>query len=325
MTELGEHISGFENDLRAVAGRAETTIKSYRTKVEEFFRWYRQNNTAFVADICGITRKDIQLFLEYCFYRGNTNPTRNTKLIALRSFFRYLKNEGVIKENIVETITRIKVHRTFVQKFTREEILKLFAAMDPKTNKGLRDIVILILGVFCGLRISEIINLNWSDIVDTGGAITINIVKTKHESYREVDLWKAPSVFIRQWLTVRSQQTTEKDAPLIVWFRKGDNAIEKRITSAGMGKVLKKYAADVKIRKPRVHMHMLRATYASSLRHIDRCDSFCISDLLGHKDTNTTRRYIPDRGRINRIYPSLAVYWKEFNRLWREDIAEDQD
>ena len=54
----------------------------------------------FPKDVTLVTRQDIEAYLEHCFYRGNVNQTRFTKLIALQKYFRYLVYDGVIKEDI---------------------------------------------------------------------------------------------------------------------------------------------------------------------------------------------------------------------------------
>ncbi len=324
MIELREHVSGFERLLRSVEGKSEITIKSYCTKVEELFQWYREDRSVPQIDISNIDRKDIESFLEYCYFQDNKNQTRLTKLIAIRRFWRYLVYEGVVKEDITAQIPRPKIRKGLVQKFTKEEILKLFAVMDLYTEKGLRDINILILGAFCGMRISEIIKLNMDDIIDDGNAIDINIIG-KFDSPRTVYLWKSPSMFVRQWLAVRMSQGAGKNAPFLVSYRKGDNARTSRPAAPGIDTLLKKYAAIAGIRKQIVTMHMLRATHASDLRHIRGYDVFAIAERLGHKDTITTGRYIPVRDRISKEYPSLAVYWKEFNHIWEKKNAEHQD
>ena len=318
MDEIDQHVTGFKRQMSQQEGLSGTTAASYCAKVKDFFKWLEATNNLFPAgSFVHATRRNVEAYLEHCFKIGNRNQTRLTKLTAIHKFYKYLIYEDIVTEDITVRIPRPKARKGLVQKFTQAEILKLFAVMDINTEKGLRDAVIFILGAFCGLRISEIKNLNMSDIVDDGGAIDINIVKTKHESSRTVYLWKSPSRYVNQWMAIRISQGAGKDSSLLVSYKRGDNASTLRPTSPGIDRILKRYATIAGIRKPVVTMHMLRATHASDLRYIKGYDVFAISQRLGHEDISTTQRYVPARGRINREYPSLAVYWKEFNHLWR--------
>lgn len=323
MNDLDKHILGFERHLRTQLGLKDITVSTYRKTVTDFFLW-RSGQDSGRAVSCP-RRQDVESYLEDCFYRrNNKNFTRSTKLTALRKFFWYLVREGVMEDNITDYISRPKTHRSFVRNFTREEILKLFSVIDPGTEKGLRDIVILILGAFAGLRIGEIIRLNVDDVIDEGGNVYVNIIKTKHGANRVVKFWKAPSLFLLQWLTIRLSRGAGKDGPYLISFRKGDNPRASRPTAAGLNRLIKGYAIAAGIRKPVVTMHMLRATHASDLRHIEKYDVFAIAKRLGHIDIATTGRYIPAWDRVNKLYPSLAAYWRDFKQIGREEktVAE---
>ncbi len=344
--QMDKHLSGFERHLRILQALSDKSIQSYRAKVEDFFCWKKSNtprpsgpplsrgDTPPAPSQEGtppvpsghpsqegidITRQDIEAYLEYCYYKGNGNQTRFTKLIALQKYFRYLVYERIIKEDITALIPRPKVSRKFVQKFSKEDVLGFFRSVDITTEKGLRDIVILILAAFCGLRVNEIIELSLNDIIDDGKSLDINVIDSKHNSNRVVYLWKAPSLFVRQWLSIRLAQGAKAGDPFLVSYWKngkfrGDGT--KRLTSVAIDKLIKRYAKMAGIRKARVHIHMFRATHASDLRYIRGYDIAAIAQRLGHKHISSTDRYLPSRERIHREYRSLAEYWQEFTNLW---------
>lgn len=332
METTHEQFTGFVRHLKILQALSDKSVRSYRTKVEEFFAWYRgkisQDAFVFPDDIQKITRQDVEAYLEWCYYKGNGNQTRFTKLIALQKYFRYLVYEGTIKEDIIAMIPRPKIARTFVQKFTKEDVLNFFRAVNITIEKGIRDMAIFIFGAFCGLRVSEIINLNLNDIIDDGQAIDINVIDSKHNSNRVVYLWKAPSLFIRQWLSIRLSQGAKAGDPFLVSYRKGGSARGdgERLSSVAIDKLVKKYAKVAAIRRARVHVHMFRATHASDLRFIRGYDIAAIAQRLGHKHISSTDRYLPSRDRIRHEYHSLAEYWQEFTNLWtRKEKAEDVD
>lgn len=312
---------GFERHLRVLEGLSPLTVKHYYQDIKKFFLVVTDRTGRSTRDVGSVTRQDIEEYLEHCFYRGNKNPTRLTKLIALRKFFRYLVYKKIIKEDPTIDIPRPKIRKGIVPKFTKKEILRLFAAIDITTEKGIRDVSILILGAFCGLRIGEIIRLNVNDIIDDGKTVDINIVDTKHGASRMIEyLWKASSLFIRQWLAIRLDQGAGKDDPFLISFRKGDRSRLRRPTPCGIDRFLKKLAVAAGVVKPSIFMHMLRATHASDLRHIRGEDIFSIADHLGHRNIETTSRYVSARGRKSKEYPSLHLYWKEFAHVWSEQI-----
>lgn len=314
------YLPGFERHLQVLQALAQASVYVYRRKVEEFHAWCLGN--AVSVDPGAISRQDIEAYLEWCYYRGNVNHTRFTKLIAVQKFFRYLVYERVIQEDPTVGIPKPRVHRKFVQKFTREEVLRLFTAMDPRTEKGLRDVVILIFAVFCGMRVSEIVNLNLNDIVDDGN-IDINITGTKHGGSRSVYLWKAPSLVIRQWLTIRLNQGARGNDPFLVTYSRGGVLKGRRLNATVINQGIKRYAKAAGIRKPEIHVHMFRATHASDLRQVQGYDIAAIAERLGHKHIASTDVYFPQRGRVHRTYPSLAAYWKEWTHLWKEGKQHD--
>jgi len=322
MTTLvdNEHISGFERHLRILQALSDISIKMYCRRVEEFIEWSCDNGN---SDIKELTRKDIEKYLEWCFYNGNKNITRFTKLTALTKFFRYLVYENVIEKDITADIPKPKIWSKFIQKFTQPEILNFFAQIDISTEKGIRDVVIFILAVFGGLRVSEIINMTLNDVVDDGSSFSINVINSKHHGHRVVYFWKVPSDFIRQLLLVRLAYEAKGDSALIVSYSKSGKPKGRKLTAPAINNLLKKYAAEAHIRKPEIHMHMLRATHASDLRFIRGYDTPAIAERLGHKSIMTTDKYLPSRKRIHKVYPSLAVYWKDFARCWKGEMQDD--
>jgi integrase/recombinase XerD len=313
---LTDYITGFERHLRILQALSEKSVRAYSRKVRDFCDWIASGERP--TDPSLITREDIEAYLEDLFYRRNSNPTRLTKLIAIRKFFRYLAYERIITDDVTARIPLPKIRRKFVQRFTREEILRIFSVIPMTTDKGLRDAVVIILAAFCGLRVGEIIGLTLHDIIEEGKSLDIQVTG-KFDKPRRLYLWKVPSEILRSWLSLRINQGARAGDPLIISYRRGRNgscAKGNPMTTTALDDMVKQYAAAAAIRKPRISMHMFRASHASDLRHIQGYDTPAIAERLGHASIATTDRYIPTRGRIHHTYPSLSVYWKEFARIW---------
>jgi integrase/recombinase XerD len=316
------HVAGFEKSLRILEGLSQVTVESYKKKVLGFHAWLIDNDIP--AAPRQITRKHIESYMEHCFNAGNANITRLTKLTALAKFFRYLKYDGVIAEDISAEIPRPQVTAKLMSTFTREEVLRFFRQCDPGREKGLRDLCILILAAFCGLRMNEIITLDLNDIIDDGTDIDIN-VKGKRRGgrvSRQVYIWKAPGLFVRQYLMTRLSHSARGSDPFLVTYNHGKPK-GRRMTAAAVHKLIKCLAADAEIRKAEIHAHVFRSTHANDLRHVKGYDMPAIQERLGWKDLSTAGRYLVRRERIHRTYNSLHEYWIDFTKIWKEDVDAD--
>lgn len=309
---INEFVSRY---LLVLKGLNKASTDRYRFVLVEFDAWLKGN--AYEGDATVITREMVEEYLKHCFYRNNSNATRLTKLTALSQFFRYLAYARVIPADFTKEIPRPRLSKKCVQRFTKDEILRMFRCIDVQQEKGLRDACIMIFGAFAGLRNTEMRTITLSDLADEGKHMTLH-VRGRFGKERSVWLWAAPSVFIRAYLAVRLQQGAKGDTPLLTTYRRGN-----RLTGRGMGitaidDVIKLLADAAGVRKARKHPHMLRASHIHDLRHVKGFDPAAIAKRVGHSNIATTDRYMPDRERIHRIYNSLHEYWIEFPKLWNK-------
>ena len=311
-----DHLPDFERHLRVLDGVQESSARVYTAKLREFTTWLLTSNRS--ADPAAITPRDIEDFLEHCFYIGNSNETRLTKFTAIGKFVRYLLYKGLIASDPTAHIPRPRIKRRFVQKFTRTEIMRIFTAIDLRTEKAFRDFAIIMVAAFAGPRLDEILSLRLEDVIEDGASLDLHFVG-KFEKERQVYLWKIPSDVLRVWLSIRLAHRARASDPLFIsYFRGGSRPRLRRLTHSAVDAMLKSRASSAGVRKPKITMHMLRATHASDLRHIHGYDTPAIAERLGHESIATTDRYMPSRERIHKIYPSLAAYWEEFTTLWNE-------
>ena len=310
-------LDDFARHVRILQALSESSVKIYRTKIEEFLSWADGNN-------CQVppSQADIERYMEACFYTGNSNITRLSKLTAIKKFYRFLIYKGLTSEDPTERIPRPRQRKRFIPFFTQGEVLRIFRAIDIRKEIGLRDAIIFILAVFGGLRVSEIANLTLEDIIDDGKSLDLNVTG-KFNKTRRIYLWKAPSDLLRRWVSIRLSQHPRACDPLVVSYRRGSISRGSRMGIPMLDRICKKYAAAADIHKPKISMHMFRASHANDLRHIEGYDTPAIAARLGHVSIATTDNYIATRGRIHRRFPSLAAYWKEFNTIWEDSAYAD--
>ncbi|MDP2167958.1 MAG: tyrosine-type recombinase/integrase [Thermodesulfovibrionales bacterium] len=316
------HLPAFERHLRVLKALSEASVSAYSAKVREFAGWLAGN--ALPAEPGSVARQTVEKYFEWCFYRGNSSPTRLTKLIALQSFFRYLVYAGVIERDPTADIPRPRLTRKFVQKFTREDILSMFRQCDITCEKGLRDACILVMGAMMGFRASEISSLCLNDLVDDGKNLDVLITETKHHASRTVYLWKAPARLLRQYYLVRLGHGAKGSDPFLVSYNhsrpKGN-----RLTHAALDGLLKGLAKKAGLRKSTIKLHMLRATHASDLRHIRGYDTPAICERMGWSSLSSAEPYFPVRERVHKQYNSLHEYWIDFIKTWNKEAENNDD
>lgn len=316
------HLDGFCRHIQILEALSPASVHAYRAKVAEFHSWLMQKGLS--TDVTQISRREVEEYLKHLYLElGNKNITRFTKLTALSQFARYLIYERVITADFTANIPRPKLRKKLMLTFNKDEVLRFFRQVDIGTEKGIRDVCILILAAFCGLRMNEIITLDLNSIVDDSKDIDIR-VKGKQGHDREVILWKVPGMFMRQYLLIRISQGAKGSDPFLVSYRKGKGGAQgNRLTAVALDVLIKQLAKKAGIRKAEVHIHMFRATHANDLQHIKGYTLPAIQERLGWKDLSTAGRYLVRRERIHREYNSLHEYWIEFSKCWTKEGADD--
>jgi integrase/recombinase XerD len=322
---LNPYLEKWTKHMTVLQGLSPKTVAAYIPKIREFYEWRKTDGN---SDTVEFTREDIEGYLEWCFYKGNQNFTRNTKLTAIRKWTRFLLYERRIGQDVTSDIPHPRVLRRFPQIFTKDEVLRLFSVIDIRTEKGLRDLVVFVAAAFLGLRIGEIVNLNLGDIVEADGqkqgSLYFQIINSKFQNSRVVSLWKAPALFVRQLLVLRTSQGARLSDPFIVTYTRHGRFTGERISRDTLSYSLKYYAREAGIRK-RVFFHMFRSSHATALRSIANYDLPAIASRLGHRSVETTaQRYFASWERVKRTYPSLAAYWREFSSYLMQNATKEK-
>jgi site-specific recombinase XerD len=231
----------------------------------------------------------IAAFLKHLEHdRGNTARTRNLRLTAIRSLFRYAaarhpEHAAVIQR--VLTIPAKRHDRRAVTFLTAQESQALIDAPPQDRWEGRRDRALLILTLQTGLRVSELVAVNCGDVtLGTGGHVHI---EGKGRKKRAVPLTNEAQAVLAVWLAERAGRP---DAPLFATRtgrRLSRDAVERRVATH----VVTATERCASLRDKRVHPHVLRHSCAMSLLHAG-VDSTVIALWLGHADVRSTQPYI---------------------------------
>jgi integrase/recombinase XerD len=234
------------------------------------------------ADLVGSFLNDIEKT------RGNSPRSRNTRLAAIRSFFKYVAvNEPQLLHHCqrVLAMPSKRYEKRAIAYLTRAEIEAVIAAPDLSTWHGRRDRALLALALQTGLRVSELINLSRGDVVLGTGAHVRCMGKGRKE--RATPIRKDSVKVLRDWLAERGG--TEKD-PLLVSNR------DERLSRDAVERIVRKYVTAAasqcpSLRKKRVTPHVLRHSAAMQLLQ-NGVDRTVIALWLGHESVETTQMYI---------------------------------
>ena len=220
--------------------------------------------------------------------RGNTARSRNVRLAALHSFFRYValyKPEMSALAQRVLAMPSKRYHRTQIHFLTRPEIEALLAVPDQNTWAGRRDRALLLVAVQTGLRVSELIGLRCQDVILGTGAHLQCIGKGRKE--RCTPLRKEAAATLLAWLAERNGQPTDLVFP---------NARGHALSAEGVEYLVDKHITIAReacpsLEKKRVTPHVLRHTVAMELLQ-NGVDRSVIALWLGHESTETTQMYL---------------------------------
>jgi integrase/recombinase XerD len=231
----------------------------------------------------------IGAFLEYVENeRGNSARSRNVRLAAIRSFFRYAalqepKHGGLIQRILAMPNKRFE--RRPIDFLAPPEIDALLAAPDRSTSAGRRDHALLLVAVETGLRCSELAGLRIESLVLVRGAHVRCLGKGRKE--RCTPLRRATVAVLRGWLRDRGGNPSDPLFP---------NARGGQLSPDGVEYIVAKHAATARrrcssLKRKRVTPHVLRHTAAMELLK-SGADRALIALCLGHESVETTQMYL---------------------------------
>jgi integrase/recombinase XerD len=281
----------FSERLATQLHASPNTVASYRDTFRLLLKYAaerlrRQPTELQVADLDTDLVGDFLTFVET--RRGNVARSRNTRLAAIRSFFKYVAgNEPQLLYHCQQVLAMpSKRHeKRTIDYLTGAEIEALIGAADPTTRSGRRDRMLLLLAVQTGLRVSELINLTCGDVGLDAGAHVRCMGKGRKE--RSTPLRKDCVEALRTWLSERGGADS---VPLFVSNR-GD-----RLSRDAVERIVRKHVELAArtcptLKGKRVTPHVLRHSAAMQLLQ-NGVDRTVIALWLGHESVESTQMYV---------------------------------
>jgi integrase/recombinase XerD len=267
------------------------TIASYRDTFRLLLKFAQRQLKKEPAKL-GLAEVDTPFLIAFLDYlekeRGNGARSRNARLAAIHSFFRYValqEPEYAAQAQRILAIPCKRYTRRPIDYLTSAEVEALLQAPNQTTWAGRRDAALLLVAVETGLRLSELLGLRCEDVILQHGAHVRCEGKGRKE--RCTPLRKEAVQVLKGWLRERQGQSSD---PLFPNMRGG------KLSADGMQYLLEKHVAVAtaqcsSLRNKRVTPHVLRHTAAMNLLH-HGVDSTVIALWLGHEQVETTQMYL---------------------------------
>lgn len=289
-----------------IQGHSRRTVDEYFLDLRNFFRFLKLDKGRVARNtpldqisiddvdlelVSSVTLSDVYSYMNYLSRDRVVHPNspdqrhglaasaRARKVAAIRSFYKYLTNKAkLLSENPVQDLDSPHLKKSLPRYLDLEESVSLLDHVDGANQA--RDYCILTLFLNCGLRISELVGLNVTDV--RGNQLR---VLGKGNKERMLFLNEACQSALEDWLTERSMLTLVDQNALFVTLQN-----RRRISRAAVHKLVKKHLAAAGLDSPQYSAHKLRHT-AATLMLQNGVDVRTLQEVLGHDHLNTTQIY----------------------------------
>lgn len=281
--------------LEAIKGHSELSVIEYASDLRTFFRFIAKEKGLVSSDtpddeidispidinfIKKITLNDAYKFLVYCKnVRKNNENTRARRVIAIRRFFIYITdNQGLLENNPMKNLDIPKSKKALPKYLTLEEAQRLLSVIDGPYKE--RDYAIITLFLNCGMRLSELVSIDYNDIKADGSLVITGKGNKERTVYLNNACLKAIADYMKKrpndgvedkalFLSSRNQRISPKTVQHIVY---------ENLDKAGLG-------------DRGLSVHKLRHTAATLMYQHGNVDLLLLKEILGHENLGTTEIY----------------------------------
>ena len=275
------YIRGYQNYLQIEKSLSKNTVDGYCRDIKKLNNFFNGNDDK--KKIEEVNYQDFQNYLSYLNDLKINARSQSRVISSMRSFFKFLILEKIIKENPTELLENPKTGKKLPEFLTIEEIELLVNQIDRSKKEGERNLAIIEVLYGCGLRVTELIELKISEIYWEEGFIRI-IGKGNKE--RLVPLGKIASKHLKIYLNeIRVHQKVKDLFVDHVFINKNGSKISRVM----IFKIIKKLTEKAGIQK-NISPHSLRHSFATHLVE-GGADLRSVQEMLGHQSITTTEVY----------------------------------
>lgn len=280
--EFKEHLLDFLSYLEFEKGASRHTLEAYGRDLSQLGTSLDKVG----GDVATVTRKDVAEHFDRVFGagkgKGPAASTMRRKSAVLRSFFKFLRREGIRETDPMEGLSQPRASKHLPQVLGRAEVRRLIEQPNGSEPTALRDRAMLEMMYACGLRSSETINIEVGDLDLDSGVLR---ARGKGSKERLVPVGQAAIEATTQYLERgRPRLVGLADQPYLFMNARGGH-----LTRQGLYKIIMRHARSAGL-KDKMSPHTLRHTFATHLL-AGGCDLRAVQAMLGHADISTTQIY----------------------------------
>ena len=275
---MEKQINGFLDFLQNDKKVSDNTLQSYRRDIIQYSKYISNNKINYIK----VSEENVNEYIDYLQEIGKKTSTISRSIASIRSFYQYLVRIKKVKKNPTENIQSPKIEKKAPSILTSKEIELLLEQPKDVDLKGTRDKAMLEFAYATGMRVTEIISLDITDVdLEQGFVICKTGSKTRNIPLGTMSL-KALKEYVEEARPIIIKNEDEK--ALFV------NINGKRLTRQGFWKIVKYYKEQAHITKD-ITPHVLRHSFATHLLQ-NGADLKAIQTMLGHSDISSTQVYM---------------------------------
>jgi integrase/recombinase XerC len=272
-------LTEFFSYLEAQKRFSQHTVVSYRNDIKQLAIFLKERGLS----IMEARLPDLRSFLAL-LHQGMSPATISRKLAAIRGFYRFVVKRHWLDSNPAERMRSPTLPKKLPKHLDRDEVLALLQAPDTETDLGLRDRALLEVLYACGIRVSELAQLNMCHIDFENARVR---VLGKGQKERLVPFGRFAAEALRGYLEARNRLLKRAARPLVQALFLNHNG--GRLTVRSIRRIINKAVTRAGVLY-NISPHTLRHTFATHLLQAG-ADLRSIQELLGHSSLSTTQTY----------------------------------
>lgn len=288
---MESYVNEFINYLAVERGLAKNTLESYGRDLRQYYSYLNNDR---IDAVNQASRATILAYLEQLQSKGRAVSTISRNLAAIKSYYQFLVRERYLEKDPAANLESPKLEKKLPKILTIGEVEELLKQPNSFLPTGMRDKAMLELLYATGIRVSELISLNVSDV-----NLEMGYIKCygKGSKERIVPLGSIAAKCVQEYVTRgRGKLVRTYDEPALFVNHHGN-----RLTRQGFWKIIKKYAHEATITKE-ITPHTLRHSFATHLLE-NGADLRSVQEMLGHADISTTQIYTQvTKNRLKEVY-----------------------
>ncbi|MEK7867820.1 MAG: site-specific tyrosine recombinase XerD [Candidatus Omnitrophota bacterium] len=276
---MNELIEQFLSYISVERGMANNTLSSYKRDLYKFADYLKSKK---IDSIDKVSRQMINSFMMAEKDRGLGSNSISRELACIKSFFKFLLKENIIKENAATIIESPKLWKKLPFTLSVSEVEALLNAPNVRDLMEMRDKACMELMYATGMRVSELVNLKMDDInMGVGFAKCLG----KGSKERIVPFGKKAKESLERYLEKSRPQFLKKNISNYLFLTR----LSKPMSRQTFWKIIKRYVKAARIKK-NITPHSLRHSFATHI--LERgADLRIVQEMLGHADISTTQIY----------------------------------